>query len=241
MKLYVYCFAEGLDRLHNFPRGVSGARVRLIKFEDLSLLVSACTGDVFHQLRKNGLAHNAVVHSVFKQTTPLPCRFGMIVTDKQLRNYISTHKQALKNRLAHIRGGAEMNLRISGPRINVPPAPEHEQEKRVGPGTRFLLDKRTEFRSEEWRAAQQAELSAWLGERLRGLIRDETINVVPHERALLARVDHLIKREDVQEYRESIGVAIQERPDMRFMVSGPWPPYSFANIELEFSSQFGVS
>ena len=241
MKLYVYCFAEGLDRRHSFPRGVSGARVRLIKFEDLSLVVSACAGDVFHQFRKNGLAHNAVVRSVFKQTTPLPCRYGMIVTDKQLRNYISTHKQALKNGLAHVRGGAEMNLRISGPRISISPAPGPEYRKPVGPGTRFLLNKRTEFRGEEWQAAQKAELTAWLGERLGGLIRDEKINLVPHERALLARVDHLVDRTHIEPYREKMGAAIQERPDIRFMVSGPWPPYSFANIELEFSSQFGVS
>ena len=239
MKLYVYCFAGGLDRLHSFPRGVSGARVRLVKFEDLSLLVSACTGDVFHQINKNARAHNAVVRSVYNQTTPLPCRFGTIVTDKQLRHYVSTHKQALKNNLAHVRGAAEMNLRISGPRINAPPAPERKPP--IGPGTRFLLDKRTEFRGEEWRAALKKELSAWLGESLGGLIRDETINVVPHERCLLARVDHLVDRADIEKYREKAGGAIQERPDIRFMVSGPWPPYSFANIGLEFSSQFGVS
>ncbi|HYV83491.1 MAG TPA: GvpL/GvpF family gas vesicle protein [Pyrinomonadaceae bacterium] len=239
MKLYVYCFADGLDSPHNLPRGVSGARIRLIKFEDLSLLVSACTGNFFHQIRKNALAHNAVVRSVFNQTTPLPCRFGTIVTDKQLRNYVSTHKQALKNRLAHVRGAAEMNLRINGPRLNTLPASEREQA--VGPGTRFLLDKRKELRGEEWRAAQEKELSAWLGEKLGGLIRDERIYVVPHERCLLARVDHLVDRSDIEKYREKAGGAIQERPDIRFLVSGPWPPYSFANIGLEFSSQFGVS
>lgn len=241
MKLYVYCFAEGFDGLRNFPRGVSGAQVRLIKLEDLSVLVSECTGDVFHLFRKNGLAHNAVVRSVFKQTTPLPCRYGMIVTDKQLRNYVSTHKQALKNRLVHVRGGAEMNVRISGPRLGATPAPEREQRKLVGPGTRFLLNKRTELRGEEWQAAQKKELSAWLGERLGELIRDEKINVVPHERATLARADHLVDRADIEQYREKMGAAIAERPEIRFMVSGPWPPYSFANIELEFSSQFGVS
>jgi hypothetical protein len=57
----------------------------------------------------------------------------------------------------------------------------------------------------------------------------------------LGRADHLIEREDVQEYRTKMAQAVEERPEVRFMVSGPWPPYSFANIELEFSRQFGVS
>jgi hypothetical protein len=32
-----------------------------------------------------------------------------------------------------------------------------------------------------------------------------------------------------------------ERAELRFLTSGPWPPYSFANIDLEFKTQFGVS
>ena len=134
-----------------------------------------------------------------------------------------------------------MTLRISGPRLNAPAAFPGGQRKPVGPGTKFLLDKRKEIRGEEWLSAQKAELSAWLDEKLPGLIRDEKINLAPQERALLARVDHLVDRSSVEQYREKMGAAIQERPEVRFMVSGPWPPYSFANIELEFSRQFGVS
>jgi hypothetical protein len=33
----------------------------------------------------------------------------------------------------------------------------------------------------------------------------------------------------------------ENRPELHFLFSGPWPPYSFANIELEFKSQIGVS
>jgi len=32
-----------------------------------------------------------------------------------------------------------------------------------------------------------------------------------------------------------------ERPELHFLTSGPWPPYTFANIDLEFETQFGVS
>jgi crotonobetainyl-CoA:carnitine CoA-transferase CaiB-like acyl-CoA transferase len=103
------------------------------------------------------------------------------------------------------------------------------------------MEKRKEFRGEEWRTAQKAELSGWLAEKLGKLIRDEKINMVPAERAVLARVDHLVEWGNVPEYRARMATAIAERPETRFMVSGPWPPYSFANIELEFSSHFGVS
>jgi len=241
MKLYMYCLAEGVDRLHKTPRGVSGAEVRLMKFDDLSVLVSASSGDVFPVTRKNAFAHNAVVRSVCKQTTPLPFRFGTLVTEEQLRSYVKTHRQALKAQLAHVHGCAEMNVRMIRTRGDAPPEPEPERPKQLGPGTKFLLQKCREIHGEDWRAAQTAELSSWLSEKVGKLIRDEKINLVPAEKVVLAKADHLVERVNIPEYREKMAWAIEERPELRFMVSGPWPPYSFANIELEFSRQFGVS
>jgi len=52
---------------------------------------------------------------------------------------------------------------------------------------------------------------------------------------------HLVERAVVEQYRARVKTAREERPELHFLVSGPWPPYSFANIELEFKSQFGVS
>jgi Gas vesicle synthesis protein GvpL/GvpF len=239
MKFYLYCFAEGVDRLNKPPRGVFGARVQLMKIDDLVAVVSVSRGGGL-PLQKALLAHAAVVRHVFKQTTPIPFRFGQAVTEQYLRNYVSTHRHAIKARLAHVRGCAEMNVRLMGPGKN-PPTPAFEYAKPLGPGTRFLLEKRRDFRGDEWRGAQTAELNEWFNEKLGKLTRDEIINVVPSDRGIIASVSHLVKRADVVEYRTKMGLAIEELPETRFMVSGPWAPYSFANIELEFPLRIGVS
>ena len=239
MKFYLYCFAEGLDRLNKPLRGVSGSRVQLMKIDDLVAVVSVSSGQGF-RLQKELLAHGEVVRNVFKQTTPIPLRFGQAVTEQYLRNYMSRHRQAIKANLAHLRGCAEMNVRMIGTRENAPP-PMIDPEQPIGPGTRFLFEKLREFRGDEWRAAQKAELSEWFNGKLGKLTRDERINVVPSRRLVIAQVGHLVERANILEYRTRMAQAIEERPDTRFMVSGPWAPYSFANIELEFGSQFGVS
>ena len=239
MKLYVYCLAEGPERLNKTLHGVSGAAVRIVEFdEDLSAVVSVCGSDGFQVNRKNALAHHEVVQSITEQTTPLPARFGTVVTVEQLRNYVSTHQQAIKAKLAHVRGGVEMTVRMIR---SIDTNTSQEPENAGGPGTAFLLEKRREILREDAGAAQKGELSAWLRERLGDLIKEEKISVTPSETVILARADHLIERVNVQEYRTKMAGAVEERPEIRFMVSGPWPPYSFANIELEFSRQFGVS
>jgi len=241
MKLYVYCLAEGLDRLDKTPRGVSGAPVRIAKFEDLSALVSVCQSDALKVTRKNALAHHEVVRSITQQTTPLPARFGTLVTVEQLGNYVSTHHQAIKAKLAHVRGGVEMNVRMIGTIAGAETSQEFRNQTLPGPGTTFLLEKRREILREEAGVANKGQLSAWLREKLGDLIKEQKISFVSSQTVILARADHLIGRVDVQEYRTKMSKAVEERPEVRFMVSGPWPPYSFANIELEFSRQFGVS
>jgi Gas vesicle synthesis protein GvpL/GvpF len=242
MRLYVYCLAEGVHQLNKTPPGVSGAEVRIVEFEeDLSALVSPCRSDAFQVTRKNALAHHEVVGSITEQTTPLPARFGTLVTIEQLRNYVSTHRPAIKAKLAHVRGGVEMTVRMIRTIDGADTSQEFRNEDVRGPGTAFLLEKRREILREEAGAGQKGQLSSWLREKLGDLIKEEKISVTSSDTVILARADHLIERVNVQEYRTRMATAVEERPEVRFMVSGPWPPYSFANIELEFSSQFGVS
>jgi len=240
MKVYVYCLAEGVERLNKTPRGISNLPVRIAKFQDLSALVSVCRPDAFKVTRKNALAHHEVVRSITRQTTPLPARFGTLVTIQQLSNYVSTHRQAIKAKLAHVRGRVEMNVRMIA-NIITDTSQESKNEDVPGPGTAFLLEKRREIVREKAGVVYKKQLSLWLREKLGDLVKEEKISVVISETVILARADHLIERVDVEEYRTKMANAVEGRPEARFMVSGPWPPYSFANIELEFSSQFGVS
>jgi Gas vesicle synthesis protein GvpL/GvpF len=239
MRLYVYCLAESVERLIKTPAGVSGAQVRIVEFdEDLSALVSVYRVEDFQVSRKNALAHHEVVRSITEQTTPLPARFGTVVTIEQLRNYVSTHHEAIKAKLAHVRGGVEMTVRMIR---TIDADTSQESENTGGPGTAFLLEKRREIVREQAGAAEKGQLSSWLRDKLGELIKEEKISVTPSDTVILARADHLIERVNVEQYRTKMARAVKERPEIRFMVSGPWPPYSFANIELEFSSQFGVS
>jgi hypothetical protein len=72
------------------------------------------------------------------------------------------------------------------------------------------------------------------------LIRDEQVTMRPSEKLVLAAA-HLVERDRIPQYREKMTAARKNRPQLHFLFSGSWPPYSFANIELEFKTQFGVS
>jgi hypothetical protein len=236
MKLYAYCLCAGLDTVDTSVSGVSGAAVRVLKIEDISVLVSDC--EAVPVTQENMLAHAAVIRTVFTRTTPIPFRFGILAPEQQLRSFITTNKRALANKLAHLRGCVEMDLKTTWQSsISSPTKPNPA----AGPGTAFLMEKRRELVGDEQAVAQRAELSDLFRTELGSLIKDEKIGLQPSEKTAPAKVFHLVESPKIQEYRDKVQELREKRPELQLEVSGPWPPYSFANIELEFGSQFGVS
>jgi hypothetical protein len=191
--------------------------------------------------RENALDHAAVVRSVLDRTTPLPFRFGTLVNEQQLRSYVSARQSALKTKLAFVRGCVEMSVKIIWePQETSEAQPKSEELVTQGAGTSFLAEKRRRILGNEARATEAAEICTWLNNTIAGLTRDEQVTVRPTEKLVLAAA-HLVERAKISEYRGKIAEARRNRPDLHFLTSGPWPPYSFANIELEFKTQFGVS
>src|SRR5215510_7739232 len=104
MKLYAYCLVEDLDTFDASVRGIEGAAVRLLKIDDVGVLVSDGEPNAFPLTQESVIAHAAVVRSVLDKTTSLPLRFGTVVSEQQLRHYIATYKPALEKSFAHVRG-----------------------------------------------------------------------------------------------------------------------------------------
>ncbi|HKN83745.1 MAG TPA: GvpL/GvpF family gas vesicle protein [Pyrinomonadaceae bacterium] len=240
MKLYLYCLLEGIAQLDQLPQGISNAPVRLLPIDDLAVLVSDVDKDAVAVTRETALAHAAVVRSVLDRTTPLPFRFGTLVSEEQLRSYLSTRKPALENDLRLVRGCVEMGVKIIWSISNNDPHEQQLSDEKQGAGSRFLEEKRREILGDEQRPAQATEISGWLHESIGELICDEHVAVRPSEKLVLTAA-HLVERNKIRQYREKIAEARASRPDLHFLMSGPWPPYTFANIELEFKTRFGVS
>lgn len=237
MKLYVYCLAEQIDALSTPVTGISGAKVDIVNLEGLSVLVSEFADETVPVTRDNALTHAAVVRSVLDQTTPLPFRFGTLVTEKELASYVAARHQTIEARLALVRGCIEMSVKI----ISNTDLTEMEADKSdLGPGAAFLQQKRREILGGERRAIQAKEVAVWLQKEVGDFVREEQVSLCPTEKLIVAAA-HLVEGEQLAKYRDRLAKARKTRSELHFLVSGPWPPYSFSNIDLEFKTRFGVS
>lgn len=232
MKLYVYCLAEQIDTLA-VSSGISGAKVEVKDVEGFSVLVSELANDAVPVTRENALTHDSVVRSVLGQTTPLPFRFGTLTSEKELASYLQAHRQTIKARLALVRGCIEMSVKIIS---NTDQTDRKAEMRDLGPGAAFLEQKRREILGSD----QAKDVAEWLQKELAGTVREAQVTLCPTEKLIVAAA-HLVEREQLAIYRGHVGNARKMRPELYFLVSGPWPPYSFSNIGLEFKTRFGVS
>ncbi len=238
MKLYVYCLVEHTETVPDALHGIGGVLVRRLGIGDFSFLVNDFPERMVPVTRENALAHAAVIQSVLKKTTPLPFRFGTLVNEQQLESYVGARTEALRAKLEQVRGCVEMNVKIISDRDwTEEPQASGTQEK---PGTAFLTEKRREILGGEARAAEAKRIAEWLRAQVEPVAKQTQIQTTPTGKMLVAAA-HLIERERVDEFRARVTEARHQRPDLHFLLSGPWAPYSFANMDLEFKTHFGVS
>ena len=230
MQLYVYCLGDEVkaDWVEGVV-GVGGARPRLVERAGIRAVVSEYGDEKIGVTRENVLAHERVVRRVLAETTPLPFRFGTIVSEARLAEFLDSGQAKLKEQLARVRGAVEMSVKIIRQQ-EASAAGCEEEETAGGAGTKFLLRKRRELLGAGEGAERAAEVEAWLGRALKDSVRESRVSLRPSENLLLAAA-HLVERARLADYRAALDCAKTERPELHFLTSGAWPPYSFTRVD----------
>jgi hypothetical protein len=238
MNFYVYCLSDEVTpRMIENIAGVASAEVSLIQVGELTAVVSRFDGGTVAAERDNVFAHERVISHLLSETTPLPFRFGTVVGAERLETYIDAQKNSLQQTLVRVRGCVEMSVKVIWDKESVKfeigdesgGASEsvNEQSEKQGPGAAFLLEKRREIIGDERLKERAEKLGAWLSARLDETARESSVEVQPLQ-TLVVKAAHLVERERLAEYRERLQEMRRERNDLRFLTSGPWPPYSFS-------------
>ncbi len=243
MKLYAYCVTRTATGPPSGSTGMFDREVYVITAGEVSALVSEVAEEAVVINNQSVLTHQKVVGSVIDQTTPLPFRFGTVVSEAELTSYLVSRRQGLLEKLASVDGCVEMSIKIiwqkSSPDVH---AKSDLTEGMAGTsvGTEFLRKKSAELAGNQQLIEEANDIAAWLTRCLRSAVRDIHTSVSPSRRLVLA-ADCLVPREGLDSYHSAVNASRSGRPDLHFLTSGPWAPYSFANIDLEFKSHFGVS
>ena len=237
--IYVYCLSDELRAESFAPEsGVGGAGTELFAHGGLGVIVSPFSGEQVRVTRADALAHNRVNSAALARATLLPFRFGVVVGRRQLAGYIDSQGEALRAALERVRGCVEMSVKVMWDAA----AAQRESAESTGaelrtqegmgaltPGAAYLAAKRRALLGDAQLRERAEEIAVWLGERVGAAAREEKRRVRPAE-ALVLKASYLVERGRLADYRERLARAQAERPQLSFLTSGAWPPYSFCEL-----------
>lgn len=223
--LYLYCLVRNDLAPPRELRGLDDGPVRLHRGSELAAWVSPADSvpePTLDRIRR----HDAVVEAALAAgETPLPSRFGQwLPTPGALDTVLAQRAAAFTAALEGVAGAVEYALRVIDPEL---PEPGAEGAGDVTSGTAYM---RSLLAREEARRALDAR-----GREIATRVRCEAGNTVRLERIEplrsrhgLVSIVHLVERSGQAEYRAAVAAAQRKYADLRLLLTGPWPPYSFA-------------
>lgn len=226
MGIYLYCI---VPRDHHPPaalRGLDDRPVVLAALGEIACWVSDLSARPEPSLE--GLqTHDRVARAaVSVSVSPLPARFGQWFPDGEaLRARLSRALGGYEEALAHVAGSVEF-----GTRIGERPRVAAEQPPRaggLGPGASYLRTIAGAKARADVAAARERRVHSMIEEALREVVIETRDPRTPSARGA-NELAHLVRLGDVEDFRSAVAALSERYPELRLVLTGPWPPYSFA-------------
>ena len=224
MGVYGYCVVPR-DHMAGEVKGIGGAAVTALVISELAVLVSNI--DRPDAAVQSITEHNAVVEAaVTQEVTPVPLRFGQWSQNAEAFERVITEKaEWYRERLDRFAGALEFGIRVAAPDRS-DPARDVRPEPAVS-GLEYMKRLRDSVRGTQQKAEQATQLAARMGEVMRDVVREERVQEARTPHGVIT-VAHLVSRNNFEQYHQRAAALREMFPELRFLVSGPWVPYSFA-------------
>lgn len=241
---YIYCII-GTKLERNFgPIGIGGRgdEVCSVGYGDLSMVVSASPITRYTVSREHVLAHERVVEEVMKEFTVLPVRFCTIASgEDKIRNLLDRRRREFKNLLRDIDYKVELNLRAIWKDMDMvfkEILEENREIKGLKENIRNTGKTNTQTMLEIGRMVEHAlkikkeQESESVASVLKKVASDYRINRNSDNKMFLnaAFLADKGREKEFDNLIDDLGERYKDR--VKFMYTGPFPPYNFATITL---------
>jgi len=242
---YVYCLARNVPSVPDtFPPGLGGAEIHCISFRGISALISDVDTKRLAGNEQNALAHQEVVDAALRfHKSVIPCRFGTLLSDDEnILMLLKEHYARLDAHLARLEGKIEVSVQTifnrKGSRGSVPvPAPpetseSEESEKLLTPGISYLLKKKEQSDAIKKLEEKAERLSQELNQAMSPFWSEVKVQKATQDKKLLLSLCYLVDQQNLSSFKLAYHKFKRENPGLRLLYTGPWAPYTFADIDL---------
>lgn len=232
---YVYCFVKDIKGVSVFPRGLGGRKVRLVSFAGIGAVVSEGSPDGVVGNAENVLVHQEVVGRALELSrSVIPCRFGVWVADEAgVIALLRKNYPRLETYLARLEDKVEVGVKaILNGRQSADGRQRSADGGRLTAGERYLLEKRERYHGAEGLSEQARRLAEEFNKATSPFWAAVRTEKKQGRQEIKLSLCYLIERDQLSSFKDAYERFCQEAPHCKLLYTGPWPPYSFADVTL---------
>jgi len=238
--IYLYALTERCPQSAPAIEGLGRKPVYYIPDGDLAAVVTDC-GERWSFTKDRALQHEAVVEELMAERVILPTRFGTTLSDKDaVQRILSIQHKEFMQALNHVRGRVELGLRILWQSTRVVSNERLRQDtcsfRASGQAYLRRLAQREQEQYEEKRCVER--LAKQIQEPLLRLAADARQSLCLNPCPLLS-IAFLVERESIDVFRDVVRGLQRQHQSLCFLLTGPWPAYSFSQIALKLPMSRG--
>lgn len=236
-RCYVYAILGQETPIPAGLKGLENAPLSAVPWQALTAAISPIEQIALSPTSASLLRHEAVVEALCQAGPTLPVRFGTILADPEsVERALAERYEVLLADLARVGAKVEFGLTILWENEDGQEAQEHAQHAEQagsplvsgssGPGRRYLQTRLAEYQQETAQQSKVKTLIAEVEQTLRAAALEQRYRLLQLPR-LAVRATYLVHPWQVKTVQQAVDELRQRHPHQRWLLSGPWPPYSF--------------
>lgn len=234
---------DKLNKILSELKGIGQSELRSVSFEQISAVVCRTEKKTFVATQDVALAYADVVDNLAKYFAILPMRFGSFMqsNDKITKMLQANYTDFMLN-LQKVENKLEFGLKVFGnsEKIKEHLKAKHDPESQVAQAKEgeisfykdYVNKKLKAHRLEELLLAFVDEVIIKITDCIFGLNAVSKIQKMTSESIIVDAV-FLLEKHHKGRLIETIKNMQQQYLDLKFVLTGPWPPYNFVDIKIK--------
>jgi hypothetical protein len=221
--LHLYCIVPAAHAVPDGCRGLESRRPFAVQVGALSVWASEHEAGVTPTIDVVRIHNKVIVAGMTPEVTPVPLRFGQSAGDREAAaGQLAGSVAKWLDLLQRFAGHAEYGVRA------VREVPSAEQDVHASPaesGTEYMAA----LARKQAQAADRRAAGDRIAERLRDAAGDlaADVRIEQGKPGSVVAVAFLVAWTSADAYHGAVREVSETTQDTRFVLTGPWPPYSF--------------
>jgi len=246
MKVYAYGVIDSNEKIDEAMKGLNDAPLFNIPYRDIGIVVSDLNTQIQKEDKKSVLKHEEVVEKLMDTFTVLPMRFLTLFSGKEqvllmMKNY---YDDFIEN-LDRLREKIEFGVKTiwPGDLIRERITTAHRKSDNLplvasSSGKSFMNEKFENYKIDKEFEEEADRCIAIVDGFFNRFVAEKRLEKLKTDNLLLS-ASYLVDKEKRDDFKKAFEELRGSGGDLKYLLSGPWPPYNFIVLTKPNAKKFG--